>query len=215
MRYGALNPVPDGVQLAVTEERGKILLRSFAPMRAREASGLPGFVEKELASVGLAVGDISFWSTGAGPGGFTALRMTAALVAAWALGHEEIKFRCVPSAIALAGDLPGSEGEELDCLFDGRNHEILLYGLVFRQGEWRPRNYTCVMNSSSWSRYAATPRRCAVSETEYEAVKRITGETPLEKRSTDCVNLIRTAVFPYDNAADGLVYIREAVELKA
>ena len=71
------------------------------------------------------------------------------------------------------------------------------------------------MNGTSWSRYASVPRRCAVSETEYEAVKRITGETPLEKRSPDCVNLIRTTVFPYDNAADGLVYIREAVELKA
>ena len=215
MRYGALNPLPDGVQLAVTEEGGKILLRAFAPMRAREASGLPRFVEKELASIGLAIGDVSFWSTGAGPGGFTALRMTAALVAAWALGHEGIKFRCVPSAIALAGSLPGREGEELDCLFDGRNSEILLYGLAFKQGEWRPRNYTCVMNGASWSRYAAAPRRCAVSAAEYEAVKRITGETPLEKCDPDCANLIRTTVFPSDNAADGLVYIREAVELKA
>ena len=215
MRYGALNPVPDGVQLAVTEEGGKILLRAFAPMRAREASGLPRFVEKELGTIGLAVGDISFWSTGAGPGGFTALRMTAALVAAWALGHEKIKFRCVPSAIALAGNLPGAEGEELDCLFDGRNNEILLYGLVFRQGEWRPRNFTCVLNGSSWTRYASVPRRCAFSAAEYEAVKRITGETPLEKCDPDCVNLIRTTAFPYDNAADGLIYIREAVELKA
>ena len=214
MRYGALNPVPDGVQLAVTEEE-KILLRAFAPMRAMEASGLPGFVERELSSVGLAIGDVSFWSTGAGPGGFTALRMTAALVAAWALGHEGIKFRCVPSALALAGDLPGTEGEELDCLFDGRNNEILLYGLVFRQGEWRPRNYTCVMNGVSWCRYATAPRRRVVSGSEYEAVKRITGETPLEKRDPDCVNLIRTTVFPYDNAADDLVYIREAVELKS
>ncbi|MBQ7694765.1 MAG: hypothetical protein IJT50_06535 [Lentisphaeria bacterium] len=214
MRYGALNPLPDGVQLAVADEE-KILLRAFAPMRAREASGLPRFVERELDSIGLAIGDISFWSTGSGPGGFTALRMTAALVAAWALGREEIKFRCVPSAIALAGNLPGSDGEELDCLFDGRNNEILLYGLVFRQGEWRPRNYTSVMNGASWARYAAAPRRCAVSESEAEAVKRITGETPLEKCSPDCVNLIRTTVFPYDTKADDLVYIREAVELKA
>ena len=215
MRYGALNPVPDGVQLAVAEEGGKVLLRAFAPMRARETSGLPGFVEKQLDSIGLTIGDVSFWSTGAGPGGFTALRMTAALVAAWALGHEEIRFRCVPSAIALAGNLPGHEGEELDCLFDGRNNEILLYGLVFSQGEWRPRTYTCVMNEASWARYAATPRRCAVSGAEYEAVKRITGETPLEKCEPDCAELIRTTVFPYDNAADDLVYIREAVELKA
>jgi len=214
MRYGALNPLPDGVQLAVTED-GAVLLRTFAPMRAREASGLPGFVERALEGVGLKLEEVSFWSTGAGPGGFTALRMTAALVAAWALEHENIRFRCVPSAIALAGDLPGAEGEVLDCLFDGRNNEILLYGLLFREGSWRPRGETAVMNADAWAKRPFPGRRCVAAASEYEAVRRITGDSPVEEREPDCAALIRTRAFPYNNAPDDLVYIREAVELKS
>ena len=117
MRYGALNPVSEGVWLAVMED-DTLLINTFSPMKSREAAGLPGFVEHTLAEHGLKISDIKFWSTWAGPGGFTALRMTAALIAAWALEHDDIKFRCVPAAFALTGRFPGKEGDQLDCLFD-------------------------------------------------------------------------------------------------
>ena len=215
MRYAALNPVSDGVQLAVIEN-GKILLETFAPMKSREASGLPGFVEKELAALHLNIADISFWTTGAGPGGFTALRMTAALVAAWALEHEEIKFRCVPAAFALVDGLPGTEGKELDCLFDGRNHEVLLYGLVFRNGRWENRNFNAVLNESTFKEYcAATTGSFIADSKEYASVIKITGEQKVIARNSLCAGLIRTDLFPYDNNADNLVYIREAVEFRA
>ena len=216
MRYGALNPVSDGVQMAVMEDE-KILLETFVPMKSREASGLPGFVEKELAKLQLEIADIGCWTTGAGPGGFTALRMTAALVAAWAPEHDEIKFRCVPAAFALVDGLPGNEGDELDCLFDGRNHEVLLYGLVFKNGRWENRDFSTVLNESSFKEYCAKGgKRFAADCKEAEAVLKITGsEAELITREAVCAGLIRTQVFPYDNNADNLVYIREAVELRA
>lgn len=214
MRYGALNPVSDGVQLAVMSE-GKTLINTFVPMKSREASGLPAFVEKELAAQGLKICDINFWTTGAGPGGFTALRMTAALVAAWALEHEEIKFRCVPAAFALVENITGTEGEEIDCLFDGRNHEVLLYGLVFKNGRWENRNFTAVLNENSFTEYCVqkAPRFIADSK-EYDAIVKITGQKNVAAVESCCTGLIRTEAFPYDNNADTLVYIREAVELR-
>ncbi|MBR2373452.1 MAG: hypothetical protein IKA87_04400 [Lentisphaeria bacterium] len=213
MRYAALNPIADGVQLAVMEDN-ILLFTSFAPMRSREASALPGFVEKELAGHSLSISDISFWSTGAGPGGFTALRMTAALIAAWAFEHENIKFRCVPGAIALAGSLPGREGEMLDCLFDGRNNEILLYGLIFRNGRWESRNENAILNENAFRSCYTPDRRYVVNAAELDAVRKITGTVALETREPDCSELIKTQAFEYDNDPDKLVYIREAVELR-
>lgn len=215
MRYAALNPVSDGVQLAVMEEE-KTLLETFVPMKSREASGLPGFVEKELAALQLNIADIDFWTTGAGPGGFTALRMTAALVAAWALEHDEIKFRCVPAAFALVDGLPGAEGEELDCLFDGRNHELLLYGLVFRNGRWENRNFNAVLDENAFNEYCARGKRRFVADSkEYASIIKITDSREIIVRDALCSGLIRTDLFPYDNNADNLVYIREAVEFRA
>lgn len=214
MRYGALNPVSDGVQMAVMEDEN-LLINTFVPMKSREASGLPGFVEKELAAKNLKIADINCWTTGAGPGGFTALRMTAALIAAWALEHDEIKFRCVPAAFALTEGLTGVEGEELDCLFDGRNHEVLLYGLVFKNGSWASREFSAVLNENTFKEYASGKScRFIADAKEYEAVVKITGEVPVIKRESLCVGLIHATAFPYDNNADNLVYIREAVELR-
>ena len=214
MRYGALNPVSDGVQMTVMED-GKLLIDTFVPMKSREAAGLPLFVEKELAGVDLKIADVSFWTTGAGPGGFTALRMTAALVAAWALEHEEIKFRCVPAAFALADGIGGTEGEELDCLFDGRNHEVLLYGLVFKDGAWQSRDFNAVLNENAFKEYAQSGGKTFITDVkEYEAVTKITGSTAVTAREGRCSGLITTQAFPYDNNADNLVYIREAVELR-
>ena len=215
MRYGALNPVSDGVQMAVMED-SKLLFSTFAPMRSREAAGLPLFAEKELAARGLKITDIDFWTTGAGPGGFTALRMTAALIAAWALEHEEIKFRCVPAAFAIAGGLSGAEGDRLDCLFDGRNHEVLLFGLEFRNGRWESRNFNAVLNTESFKAYKDAHKeiRFVTDIKEFEAVAAITGKEGIMPRESDCAELIRTQAYAYDNDADNLVYIREAVELR-
>jgi tRNA A37 threonylcarbamoyladenosine modification protein TsaB len=215
MRYGALNPVSDGVQMTVMEEK-KLLIDTFVPMKSREASGLPLFVENELAKAGLKLNDVDFWTTGAGPGGFTALRMTAALVAAWALEHDNIKFRCVPAAFALVDGMDGVEGQELDCLFDGRNHEVLLYGLVFKDGAWQSRNFNAVLNENAFKEYAQTGGKTFIADVkEFEAISKITTSTPVAPREGRCAGLIRTQVFPYDNDADNLVYIREAVELRA
>ena len=215
MRYGALNPTSEGVHLAVMEDE-KLLLSRFAPMKSREAAGLPAFVETALAELQLQIADIHFWSTGAGPGGFTALRMTAALIAAWALEHEEIKFRCVPAAFALTGKLAGKEGDKIDCLFDGRNREVLLYGMEFREGQWQSRNECAVLDADKFrSRRMENSNRLLTDASEYEAVIKITGAEGVEKCVSECADLIRTAAIPYDNNADNLVYIREAVELKA
>ena len=214
MRYGALNPVSDGVQLAVMENE-TLVIDTFVPMKAREASGLPGFVEKELAAKNLKISDVNYWTTGAGPGGFTALRMTAALVAAWALEHDEIKFRCVPGAFAIVDGMEGNEGDLADCLFDGRNHEVLLYGLVFKNGRWESRNFNAVLNADSFKEYSSKNRvRFVADAKEYEAISAITGTQELTLRNSCCAGLIRTDSVPYDNNADNLVYIREAVELR-
>ena len=214
MRYGALNPVSEGVWLAVMED-DTLLINTFSPMKSREAAGLPGFVEHTLAEHGLKISDIKFWSTGAGPGGFTALRMTAALIAAWALEHDDIKFRCVPAAFALTGRFPGKEGDQLDCLFDGRNREILLYGMEYKNGHWESRDFSAVLNSEDFQTYkASAPGRFITDAAEYDAVIKITGSEDIEKCVSECADLIRTTALPYDNNADNLVYIREAVELR-
>ena len=136
-------------------------------------------------------------------------------MAAWALEHEEIKFRCVPAAFALVENVTGKEGEEIDCLFDGRNHEVLLYGLVFKNGRWENRNFTAVLNENSFTEYCVqkAPRFIADSK-EYDAIVKITGQKNVTAVESCCTGLIRTEAFPYDNNADTLVYIREAVELR-
>ena len=140
--------------------------------------------------------------------------MTAALIAAWAFEHDEIKFRCVPTAIALAGKLSGKEGEMLDCLFDGRNNEILLFGLVFKNGEWQSRNENAVLDKDAFKASFDPNRRYLVSSADLDAVRLITGDIRLEVSEPDCAELIRTKAFVYDNDPDKLVYIREAVESK-
>ena len=74
-----------------------------------------------------------------------------------------------------------------------------------------------VLNTESFKAYKDAHKeiRFVTDIKEFEAVAAITGKEGIMARESDCAELIRTQAYAYDNNADNLVYIREAVELRA
>ncbi len=73
-----------------------------------------------------------------GAGSFTGMCMAAALVEGLAFNNPQIKTRCVPTALALADNLPSANEERTAVIFDGRNREILIFGAVNKNGNIVP-----------------------------------------------------------------------------
>ena len=122
-------------------------------MRARDASCLPEFIASELTGWNLKLEDVERWTVGSGPGSFPFLRVVAGLAAGWHVGHDRIQFRCVPGALALAASLKPSEGETVGALYDGRNHELLYFGVRRTGGELTPTGETAVLNAERAERF--------------------------------------------------------------
>ncbi|MCF6176062.1 MAG: tRNA (adenosine(37)-N6)-threonylcarbamoyltransferase complex dimerization subunit type 1 TsaB [Victivallaceae bacterium] len=123
----ALDLSGDEAGLAVAEQiSGKIIIEQFRPMTGRSSAVLASWIIDLLGKVNLKLADITEWTVGSGPGSFTGMRLAAALVEGFIMGHA-VKSRCVPSAIALAAY--SSPGEITAVIFDGRNRELLLFAV--------------------------------------------------------------------------------------
>lgn len=125
----ALDLSGDEAGFAVSEQNsGNIIIEQFRPMTGRSSAVLAPWIIDLLSSKNLKLADITEWTVGSGPGSFTGMRLAAAMVEGFTLGHA-VKSRCVPSAIALASY---SKPDEITAvIFDGRNRELLLFAVEY------------------------------------------------------------------------------------
>lgn len=212
MICAVLNPEPDGIALTVLKDDA-LLIDARTEMYGREAAALPDFIITALAENALTLDDVDQWSVGSGPGSFTALRMVAALVSGWCFGKKDVVCRGVPGAVALACGAPQSD--RIGALYDGRNHELLYFGLKRENGAAVPTGETHVLNAGeAESFFAGRKNEVFVCHThDLEAVKAIlpenVGVVPVAK--ADTAALARNTSIAFDNDLTKLVYIRPAV----
>ncbi len=195
----------------------EVLLARTRPMRGRDSAALAPWIEEELAALGLGVNNIARWSVGSGPGSFTGMRLAAALVAGWTFGKAGAETRCIPTAAAYAVQAPAAEGEKIGCLFDGRNHELIYFGMVLRNGEPVPTKKEHVLNRKQAKEFFATPpaEHLVAAAAELPALGLLLDEAVLRQvlpvETPDFTALIRARYHAYDNDLTDLAYIRPAV----
>lgn len=210
---GILDPQPGNLAFTVLAD-GKVFIDENCPMHGRDAAILPDFISGKLAEKSLTVNDIKRWTIGSGPGSFTFLRLVAALAAGWKFADDSMQFRCVPGALALAGNSGAAEDETCGVLYDGRNKEILYFGAVKRNGAWESSGETAVLNADQAQEFfSARPQEKLVCfECEKSAIEAILpADVKVEAVSPCPVVLAENTAISYDNDLDNLVYIRPAV----
>ena len=211
MYHGVLDPQPGRFGFALFDDDRKVF-ETGKLMRARDAADLPDFIENAIQEAGLKLSDIQTWTVGAGPGSFTFLRLIAALVAGWQFGNSSIKFRCIPGAVALAAALKPADGESVGVLYDGRNKELLYFGVIAENGNLKPSGETAILDAAKAAEFFKGRNECLISfENEKEAIEKIL--PPGCNLSTALPDLYALAASdaPFDNNPDNLVYIRPAV----
>ena len=211
MLHGVLDPQPGRLAFALFDG-GKMILKAYEEMHPRDASQVPQFVAGQLSQHDLTLKDVKRWTFGAGPGSFTFLRVVAALGAGWAVGDSELRFRCIPGALALAACLDLHEGEKAGVLYDGRNKELLCFGVEKTGGVLRPTGEELILNSAAALEFFASDHRrlCAFEADEAVLTKLLGGQVKFQTVEPDLAAL---AQIPgeFDNDADKMCYIRPAV----
>ena len=211
MLHGVLDPQPGKLAFALFDDE-KLLRSSSLEMHPRDASLVPDFAAKELAACSYTLADVTRWSFGCGPGSFTFLRVVAALGAGWAAGNDQLRFRCVPGALALAAVLDPAEGEKVGVIYDGRNKEILCFTVEKRNGVLKPANEELILDRQAAQEFfQKNPMRLAAFAAEEAALNKVLeGKVPFECVEPDLSALIRDPG-EFDNDTDKMCYIRPAV----
>lgn len=210
---GVLDPQPGNLAFALFEN-DRLLFVENCQMHGRDAAILPDFIAGKLAERNLKINDVLNWTIGSGPGSFTFLRLVAALAAGWKFANAAMQFRCVPGALALAGNSGASDNENCGVLYDGRNKEILYFGAVKRNGAWESSGETAILNREQAAGFFADrpPEKLVCFECEKTAIEAILPENCSVKAVfPDLSALAGNSVIPFDNNLDNLVYIRPAV----
>jgi len=203
---------------AVTElDSAKLVINATRPMSGRTSAGLTNWALDLLKSTNINLDKVKQWTVGSGPGSFTGMRLAAGLVSGITYGKNNIQTRCVPTAIAIAATISKNNNENIAVLFDGRNHEILVYGVNFRNGQLQPNNNTAILTAASAEKYFRENdyTRFAALVADREAIEKVTPaaiaaqtvyieHVPTEK-------LLAEAYRKFDNDLTDLVYIRPAV----
>jgi len=206
-------------RFTLADADGKLLAHAQKAMRRHEAATLADFILETVHRFGGEITDVVRWTVGTGPGSFTGMRLAAALAAGLSHGRSEVKTRGVPTATAIsacgAPELPA--GSRIAVLFDGRNHEMLLYpvrrnaaGLDIGDGEGE------VLNQEQAEKRFAEAEFDAIlaQENESAAVTALLApETAAKVRPVadfDLMPLVR-AEKAFDNNLQELIYIRPAV----
>ncbi len=139
MKYKALidYSTPQLVLLIVQTD-GKTVVLERQRFSARESGGIHAWIIDTLHKSNIKLKDIETWYSGIGPGSFTGLRGVSAMVMGFARGANPDNPQAygIPSALGL---IQGIDALNIAVLYDGRNHEVLFYGLSKESNEsYRP-----------------------------------------------------------------------------
>jgi tRNA threonylcarbamoyl adenosine modification protein YeaZ len=217
----ALDLSGTAARMCVADADGKVLKNGILPMKRRESAHLAEFAAGEVAACGGTLSDIKKWSVGIGPGSFTGMRLAAALVAGLTYGEKDVLTRGVPTAIAIsmtaAKKLP--ENSKIAVLFDGRNHEMLVYCVKRINDVDEGCSEGTVLNAEQAREFFAANSfdMLCVQSHEVEAVKALLPQDVAEKlkivEDYDLSPLLKSAK-EFDNNLRDLIYIRPAVFTK-
>lgn len=211
MLHGVLNPEPGKLVFALFEAERQ-LHRAECVMRPRDASAMPDFVADELSKCGRTLDEVERWTFGAGPGSFTFLRVVAALGAGWAAGGGRMRFRCLPGALALAAALRPAVGETVWTLYDGRNREVLVFGVVNADGELCPAGREQILTAEQAAeRFASGAARLAAFAADAPALTELLGDRVRFTVAEADLAALAASRAEFDNDPDKMVYIRPAV----
>ena len=195
----------------------KILLSEHKAMQGRSSSALCNWMLELMSKIEVTPTQIDKWTVGSGPGSFTGMRLVAALITGMTMGRNDVKTRCVPSALALANADDLNEGDKVATIFDGRNKEILLFELIKQAGELVPSGKTKVLNQEQSQEFFAKNPYPQIAALDYDSVN-IKAVMPPEKfvkidwhEHLSFEKLIKCKYKDFDNDLTALVYIRPAV----
>lgn len=205
--------------IALADEHDRVLFTEKIMLNGHDASALPERLEQAAAHAGTPLSGITEWSVGTGPGGFTGLRVAAALVSGLTYGHPEIKVRGVPSAAGLirsafAGNFP----QKAVALFDGRRSEILAYGMELKDGSYQPDGFTAVLQNPGELAAVLDGARAAALEKDRAALCRFAPELAEMVSYTPSIQaeeLIFNDPRNFSASPTELIYLRAAVFVEA
>lgn len=205
--------------IALADEHDRVLFTEKIMLNGHDASALPERLEQAAAHAGTPLSGITEWSVGTGPGGFTGLRVAAALVSGLTYGHPEIKVRGVPSAAGLirsafAGNFP----QKAVALFDGRRSEILAYGMELKDGSYQPDGFTAVLQNPGELAAVLDGARAAALEKDRAALSRFAPELAEMVSYTPSIQaeeLIFNDPQNFSASPTELIYLRAAVFVEA
>ena len=196
---------------------GKTLLSKHKAMQGRSSSTLSDWILGLMSEHGVTPDQIDRWTVGGGPGSFTGMRLVAALVTGMTMGRDEVKSRCVPSALALGNTDKLNDGDKIATVFDGRNKEILLFELLKQDGELIPSGKNKVLNHEQAEEFFTENTYAQIAALDYDKVN-IEAVLPPEKfaqikwfENLAVDKLIECKYKDFDNDLTALVYIRPAV----
>jgi len=215
--HAALDLSGPEVALALAAD-GKIIFEAWQPMRGHSAAALLPWIEQQMQAHQLALTGITRWTVGSGPGSFSGLRMAAALVQGLTFGRCEVKTRTLPTALGLAFAVKATN-VKIACLFDGRNHELLLFGAqADDQGMLQADGVTMVIDREQAPAALANYERTVAFVRDRDAVAAILPEastaTTVWVEHLPIGAMTATVSDNWNNDLTSLVYIRQAVFAK-
>ena len=211
----------NAARMCIADADGNVLRNGILPMKRRESAHLAEFAAGEIANCGGTLNDVEYWSVGIGPGSFTGMRLAAALIAGLSHGESSVKTRGVPTAtaISMAAEKKLPENSISAVLFDGRNHEMLVYCVKRKNNVDEGCSEGTVLNREQAAEFFAQNSfaMLCVQSCEAEAVKALLPESVAEQLKTvddyDLSPLLRSGK-EFDNNLRDLIYIRPAVFTK-
>ncbi len=205
------------VVFALNDSLGKVIISERCLMNGKNSANLLSWLENLLAVHNLELGSIMSWTVGSGPGNFTGMRLIAAMVAGVTCFNPSSHTRCVPTAVAMAMQVNSVAGDTIIAFFDGRNNELIVFGMINRGGIIYPDGDGVLIDIDKIEDLMSSHRDSIkiAFQNDYQAINKI---LPLnivnEIAFIDAIlpeNLIMSKCSEYDNDLTNLIYIRPAV----